>query len=319
MSLVVIGVLMLNSEKVGGESLLPGSVWTLLFYISVILIWNSTSHGGNRGFRNRFYRMRFAGIGVMIMLVLLFKRNDIHSFIEIRTEWWGILGLIGWAYLIACVFYIPLRKYKSAIAGVIGLLYGFYFASAAGLFQNLPVLSKYFNLGFTFGTHGAIVMSGVFLGMIIIEYDIKNKGVCIGWAFFYGIIFLLTGIFINSLSRLHEMFYLDKNLGTPAWGLISSALTVGLWILIYWINDIRRIRQWSGMIRRVGKNPLFAYILAPALAALFQLFSEIMGIDNWYTGLGESFYIGLVRSFIFTVAVIWMTGFFMKRNVHLKL
>ena len=36
---------------------------------------------------------------------------------SINTQWYGILGLIGWAYLVACVVFLAFRNQRTAILG----------------------------------------------------------------------------------------------------------------------------------------------------------------------------------------------------------
>ena len=68
-----------------------------------------------------------------------------------------------------------------------------------------------------------------------------------------------------------------------------------------------------------GQNPLFAYVLAPLLYALFALSAMVLGRGNFYEALGGSFAIGFWRSIIFAFAVTWLAGGLRRAGVQLKL
>ena len=100
-SLLIIGVLMANSRNVNGEYTgLSKSLWSLIMYSGVFLIWNDYKVTD----KNRFLvtGLRIAGVAMIIPMVYIFRSGDleIHTF-SFRS--WGILGTIGWGYLIACI------------------------------------------------------------------------------------------------------------------------------------------------------------------------------------------------------------------------
>ena len=75
----------------------PIACWELAFYACVLLIWaNGPAGGGPRP------RPRLRAVGALGLLVLA---DAYHGGPDGRAwmthQWWGILGLIGWSYLIA--------------------------------------------------------------------------------------------------------------------------------------------------------------------------------------------------------------------------
>ena len=74
-------------------------MWLLLFYAAAFRTWNVYT------FKNKTwqYMFRFAGITGLIILAIIYRAGDGHE--QMRPHWWGIPGLIGRAYLFACIFY----------------------------------------------------------------------------------------------------------------------------------------------------------------------------------------------------------------------
>jgi len=56
---------------------------------------------------------------------------------SLRTEWWGILGLIGWAYLVGAVVYLIFRSQRTALLGCMVLLFCLFAADRKHVFDNL--------------------------------------------------------------------------------------------------------------------------------------------------------------------------------------
>ena len=91
-SLLVIGVFMVNSPASDGGWLDP-NIWWLLTYAGVILVWNDWG-----GASRLVWGLRVAGGVVLLVAAILFRGTGTEpGFIELTTQWWGILGLIGWA------------------------------------------------------------------------------------------------------------------------------------------------------------------------------------------------------------------------------
>jgi len=108
LSLLVIGILMVNSESGPSGKLMGWSrtAWTSLLYLAAILSFCSLRP------RVLAIVLRVIGWGTMIFLAFAYRGSkgeriiELHStwpIVSIRTEWYGILGLIGWAYLVACI------------------------------------------------------------------------------------------------------------------------------------------------------------------------------------------------------------------------
>ncbi len=170
------------------------------------------------------------------------------------------------------------------------------------------------------GSHSAIVVSGVILGIILIpNSSVTTHKARIRWALLYGVGLAAAGILLHSLHDVHKIFIIDKNLATPPWCLLSSAITVWMWVIVYWLIDVLKWKRWAIIVEPAGSNALFAYILAPIFYSVFELLILALGGFNFYSELGKSFIIGFWRSLVFAFAMTWFAGGLRREGVWLKL
>src|ERR1044071_1215571 len=121
LGLLVLGFFMVNAEGDYDEKAMGISInlWALFFFAAVILIW--------KVYRTPniivVYVLRTMGFIILIGLAVMYKgQNGEH----ITPRWWGILGLIGWAYLYSCIFYELLRGNKYLLTAMIAVCIAFY-------------------------------------------------------------------------------------------------------------------------------------------------------------------------------------------------
>ena len=115
------------------------------------------------------------------------------------------------------------------------------------------------------------------------------------------------------------MWIVNKNAATPPWCLYSSAITVWVWALTYWLMDVKGWKKWAVIFQPGGENPLFAYILQPMVGALFALSAIIPGGFNLHVFLGQSFAIGFWRSLGMAFLMTWLSGALKRVGVWLRL
>lgn len=307
-SLLLIGVFMVNTEDASDNGWLPLRVWVLLLYAGVCLVWMNLP-----GIR-RTLALRIAGLALLAGLAVTFRGSGQPGFIELRTSWWGILGLIGWAYLVTSAIYLVSRGNRLVLAGAIPLLYCLHLADQVGFFARLSFFDSRVDIGSMLGSQAAITTSGALLGMALLP-PARSHGSRLLSAILAGAAFGAAGLLLHSLHGLHPMFFYNKNAATPPWCLISSAWTAWVFAAVYWLVEMKGIRRGSGWLRSAGQNALFAFILGPIAYALLTL----PGIVAPFSWLGARFSTGLVRSIVFALAATWLTGLLQRRKLGLKL
>jgi Uncharacterized conserved protein len=319
LSLLIIGVFMVNEESISDQGVLRPALWSLLMYIGVILVWNVLPREPGRK-RTLMIGLRVAGVALLVTMALLYRGSGEPGLIEMRPQWWGILGLIGWAYLVACIVYTSFRTQMAGIIGMVAILYCVFIANAAGAFANLTWITRWVDIGSMLGSHAAITVSGVALGMMLTSSSpLKTHARRMQWALLYGVGLAAAGYLLHAAHDIHRMFIINKIFATPPWCLWCSAITVWFWVAIYWLMDVRGWQRWAVLLEPAGQNPLFAYVLAPVLYALFALAAMVLGRGNFYEAMGGSFATGFWRSIIFAFAVTWLAGGLRRAGVQLKL
>jgi predicted acyltransferase len=319
LALLLIGVFMVNGDGASASGLLSPAAWNVLMYVAVILAWNVVPREPGRK-RTLALGARAAGIALLVALAFVYRGQGEPRLVELETQWWGILGLIGWAYLVACLVYTILRKNVAGLIGAVALLYCVYVANAAGAFSALTWITSLVDIGSMWGSHAAITLSGVVLGTVLSQGSgVTEPARRIRWAVLFGLGLAAAAFLLHAANDVHPMFRYSKILATPPWCLMSSAITTLVWVAIYWLMDVRGWTRWAGVLESAGQNALFAYVLAPAIVFLLAVLANALATPNYYAELGGTFTAGLVRSAIFAVAVTWLAGRLARAGVQLRL
>ena len=286
-SLLLIGVLMVNESPDATQMGWSPALWTLLMYGSALLAFcdfvPSKSKRGNCVATSRVkWIQRFLQASAFLTLAVLawtFRASDGHRIIQldpfsIHTEWYGILGLIGWAYLVAAGVFLVFRHHRTALLGSIVLLFCLYPADRAGLFRNFW-LSHYVGIGETLGSQAAISVAGVLLASRIASGGSKNE------------LLRFTLLFIAACAAaallLHGLYGINKNSATPSWCLWACAITAAMWLTLHWTCDKETPDRISRSLVLAGGNVLLPYLLSEMLPSALDL----LGLSAGYGRIGE--------------------------------
>ena len=314
-SLLVIGFFMVNSESISSATAINTNLWVLLMYAAFILIWFSIPRSLQKRGKIVSLCKICLGLVILVALALLYRRGNMEGAWQMRPSWWGIIGLIGWAYFMATTLYLPCRNNLPALVGLMAILYCFYFADKAGLLSGFSALQVIIgDPGGTLGSHAAIVMSGIILGMMLTPDAKANTNPArIKWALVYAGLLALAAFLLHTLNDLHRMFIINKIAATPVWCLYCSAITIVIWAAIHLVTDVLKAKSWAVWLYLAGANALFAYLLQPIFLATLALCS--LGFyDKW----GGTFAVGFWRSVTFAVAMTLLTGLLKRIGYFLK-
>jgi len=307
LSLIVIGILMLNSGRVNPDLTgMSRNLWALLMYGSVFLIWNDYQQKDKTPFL--VMGLRLLGIGILIMLVLKFRSGQEENGGSLIAGWWGILGLIGWGYLIASLVYLFFRDsvIKTFVAILFFLMLNILWAS--NLLEFLNPVKPFLGILIQ-GNVPLIVMTGLLAGLVIKKDSGNGHRKIILTLAACGAISLLAGFI------LRNWFILSKIQATPSWGLVCSGISFFVFGLIYIITDVFGKISWAAFFRPAGENSLTTY-LAP----------DILYYLIWMTGVPVLIYkdsmnpwIVVGGSFVWAIAMVWLTALMKKIGISLKL
>jgi predicted acyltransferase len=286
-SLLWVGILMVNgtpdSEKMGWS----GALWSTLMYFSAILAFcvvtprpkAESPAARAKGSRILSGTLRLVGLASLVYLAFAYRGRDGHRIIQLlpfslHTEWYGILGLIGWAYLVGSMAFLAFRSNRTALLGCAVLLMCLYPADRAGAFDQFW-LAKYVGIGATLGSQGAITVAGLLLATILVTPDTGSQRPRTRF----------TLCFIAACSMgawlLHGLYGINKNSATPSWCLWACAITALLWLIFHRLIDGRSVGLTARPLVLAGQNVFLAYLLSDLLPSAIDL----LRLDDWYAGL----------------------------------
>jgi predicted acyltransferase len=291
--LLFMGVIELNAND---DRTLGRPLWGVLAFTALILAWWVVPAKRSR---KRTLVLIAKGVGALGLLVLLaiYRRDPgptdlplwghVENWVWLRTEWWGILGLIGWAYLTVGVLVLLLGWRREWLMGALALLtlvhlafnHGGLFsrldskpwlgaaaAPLAALARGIDWLGGYVGLGDATGSLAAITMAGCLLGTILRrDSDLTTHRARLRWACVFTAGLLLAGFITDTFEGI------NKIAATPTWCLWCAALACVAWILLYLLLDVGGWRAWSVPLRAAGANPLVAYFLHPIVEGAVSL------------------------------------------------
>jgi len=306
LTLLLIGVLMLNTGRVNEELTgISENLWALLMYISVFLIWIDYPANSNKYLSNG---LKIPGIATLIFLVIKFRSGQPENGGWLVTEWWGILGLIGWGYLVSAFAYVLLRDSIIKTAALVIFFLAVNMLSGWGLLGFLDPVSPVLGIIIE-GNVPLIVLTGLLAGIIIKKIPSTEFKKIILIFIGLGVFCLILGFF------LRNWFIISKIRATPSWGMICTGISFLVFILLYWIVDIRKKSGWAAIVNPAGKYSLTTY-LAPDI--LYHLI--------WMSGFPVLIYkqsaeplIVVAGSILWALLMVGLTALLARLKITLKI
>lgn len=299
--LLLLGLLMVNGEQGPAIPGWPDNLWQFLVYaFGIVAFLAPPPARKSRNARIVNIVLRAIGLIGLFGLALVFRDDKGHG---LRPHWWGILGLIGWAYLVASILYLLLRNHRDWMIAFVAILTAMFIADRNGLFEHVW-LNKYVSFGDTLGSQAGLTLAGVVIGSVLVTRDQHP----IRYALGFGSILWIAALL------MHPVYGINKNNATPSWCLICAAVTCWMWaILAVFIDRLRIVRPFSFFMRG-GQNVLLAYMLAP----LMLHFIWMVHLD-FYGKLGATPAMGIIRALLHAALILWLAGFLKDRGMRLRL
>jgi predicted acyltransferase len=305
-SLLVIGVLMLNTGRVNPQATGIGKdLWALMMYVSVFLVWNDYPKG-SRGWL--FSLLKTAGIAALIFLVVIFRSGPDDEPGWMITGWWGILGLIGWGYLVASLIYLALRDSITGIAGAVLFFLVLNMLDLKGLLAFLDPIRPALGIIIQ-GNVPLIVLTGMLAGVLLRKMKTSGHQRIISVFIVLGVVSLAFGFI------LRNWFIISKIQATPSWGMICSGISFLVFIMIYWLADVKGAKKWAAFVKPAGQYSLTTY-LAP----------DILYHAIWMSAVPVLIYkqsseplVVVIGSVVWALLMAGLTALLAKLNIRLKL
>jgi heparan-alpha-glucosaminide N-acetyltransferase len=306
-ALLVMGIYAVNYEEyTTGPAVLGQYEWLLIATIGFFLIWLDYPAGWPRG---RAWLLRGTGIVVLVILAILYKGGTPQHPSWMKAHWYGILGLIGWAYLCCALIYFIIRD------RLVGLGVAFLFFLGLSIAANAGWLAKVIadHEGFWFEDSGglpAFTMAGVMTAVFYRRWtDDERASQSLVW------LVLMTPILLGAGFVLRPLGGIAKLGDTPSWILICTAISIAAFALLAYVVDLKGRKQWYSLIKPAGSSTLTCYLLTYIHYCIIKMLPP-GGRLPLVLRSGD---IGLLKSFLFSLLIVMVTGWLEKRKVRLSI
>ncbi len=300
LTLLIMGVFMVNLENItAGNLLFSKYIWQILMTLAFFLIWNN--------YREKVFGLlsplvlKLAGWSILIFLAVIYTGPEESGYNWMRFHWWGILGLIGWGYMLCALVYLGIGNRPGWIAVLLIVL----------LLLNINEFTSPFSFSIKLvvsASNYASVLSGVLATSIMIRLKEKDQFDYMV-PLFVGIALVLLGF--GFLSR--PVWGISKILATPSWTAICAAITLLVFIILYLTADKLGFWRWANVVAPAGYSTLTCYLVPYYVYAIVAL-AKFSLPDILTTG-----WIGIIKSVVFAILIIQLTGLLGKINIRLKI
>ncbi len=305
LALLTMGVFHVNLENYNkSDSFVSKPVWQILMTIAFFLIWLDYSSYLNKK-RNNL--LQISGILLLAVLAYLYVGGTSEDPTWMKFHWWGILGLIGWAYLIASLVYLFFRERMAVYIFFFIFFLLFNSAEKLGWLDFLNPIKPYFWISGN-GSNPAFSMAGVIIGVYYKNYlsngKYKNYGLVLGS-------FAMILVFFGYLTR--PLWGIHKIGASPSWVAICTGLSFLVLAALIWLVDKKGKAHWFNIIKPAGTSTLTCYLLPYIHYALFSLVGIVLPL---FLRTG---YIGILKSLLYALIIILITGLLEKNKIRLKI
>ena len=283
-ALVTMGLFTLNGDEGAGN--IPHIWFSLLMVLGFFLVWTDYKglHLQLPGWA--VTSLRTAG-GLLLAAIVVYCDVAGKPF---HTGWWGILGLIGWSYMVCALTWLVCRGRLGAVLLAWGVSVAFCVLSQSSLLPHSWFLRNILLPWLPGGWTGhALCISGMAASMLMTHFVQRGQALRLTGLFVaIGLLMLLLGLWA------HHYWIISKIQATPTWLFFCLAIYFPLLVLIHWLVGQRRL--W--LIAPAGTATLTCYLLPYIWYPLrWQVDWHLPW--SWYNGLS-----GLLLSLFFALMVI---------------
>ena len=345
-ALIVMGLVEVNRAA---DKSLGADLWGLLAFTFILFAWCTVPKVKNLESQTRdtkrsiFIAIRAIGVIGLIAVLVLFRSEpvatkvlfmgDVEGWSWLRTQWWGILGLIGWSYLACALIFLVVGPRREWLVGAACLLMlNFIVAQHGGFFSHIetkqwvgpiePLISgiksviefvnRYVSLQSQLGSLPATMMCGCVLGTVLSkDSEIQSAKERVQWAMMFAAGLFVAGLMTDTFAGINKIS------ATPTWCLWSAAIATVIWVGLFLVVDVRQWQAWSVPFRWAGQSPLVAYLLHPILIFILTL-TGMGGTVRSYWG-SENWLIVVAGSLAMAVVVCLLTGLLSKIGLRVRL
>ena len=304
LALLVMGVFFANTEVEMSQDMIMGkSLFRVMMIAGFFLIWNTYPANAGNGRKLLFRIFRIIGVFVLAFLMIIYRDSDGGVF---SVRGWGILGQIGWIYLLCSFLYLAFRASirKFTIAWL--LCFILCVICACRLLPGDSFLYSFLKiLNIPPGAKPGYCIGGIITTLAALELSGRKTGYKITLAASVAAILMLAGF------ACHHFWIFSKNMQTPPTMLVCTAAA----ILLYCLIAIPVSYGWTGTfkpLKSAGTATLTCYTMPILIYSVLRL----AGLEP-ETGLyGLA---GVVKCILFSSACVFLTFILEKAGIKLKI
>lgn len=311
LALIVMGAFICNYEygidpAVGYDR----NVYSMLMTLAFFLVF---CHYRKNGWLARV--LKLAGWVILLGLLITSRSPEGRTF---YPYWWGILGLIGWAYLLCALVYALARKGTLVVVWLLLLSVCLCCSETASYspMQGKAILAMdepnivqlvLGTLHVDNASSHLLVMSGVlFSAFGLCKANTMTQARRTVSLLVLSAVCLLAGVVS------HQLFITSKLIGTLPWIFYTLAIDLVLYLLLDALVTAGR-DKWLTWLKPAGTATLTCYMLP---YVLYPIITMSIGWD-WSYAVPEP--LGIVKCLAFSLICIALTWVLCKWNVKLKI
>ena len=302
-TLILLGAYTVNTEGDFCTTVGMGeNMYQIIMVVAFFLVWNTYRDG-----MKAKPWLQAIGIVILVFLALVYRTPSGGFF---AARWWGILGLIGWAYCFCAVTYLLARNKpcRFFVVWLVLCVVNMLMVRTRGGVQLMPAQSFFsdFAKALQIGNASFTLMAAGGMAFSVAESRFSSlKG-----SFRAGYGFALAAVLALAAAIAHHWWTISKLIGTLPWCLYVSAISVALYTVLR-ILEAHGKTAWFNPFKASGTATLSVYMMP------YVLYS-ILGLFDIYT-FNISGVLGLMKCVVFSFLCVGVTSLLVKFGVKLKI
>lgn len=303
LALIIMGLFMVNFESINAELLsINKYIWEIIMTLAIFLVWLYY-----KPFEQHHKKitivLQFIGIGLFIYLAVIYKGGTSENIEWMKPHWWGILGLIGWAYFLNSTFYL-FFGHRLIFLFIVFIALQLLNVQEFTNFTELPTIKIVIS-----ASNHVSVTAGMIAGSLLLHYKKLEKENS----------FLLAILILGGLSLIYGFILrpywggFSKIRATPSWTSVCIGISYLSFLGLYIISDKLKFIWWAIPIKTAGTNTLTCYVTPYFIYPLMVL------IGFAFPKIISDGYIGLIKSLLFSLGIIGIATLLNRINIKLKI
>jgi predicted acyltransferase len=192
--------------------------------------------------------------------------------------------------------------------GCLALLIAFYLGIRSGDLR-LPSFLSFLHGQAGNASHSAIVVAGIIVSLLFFE-DSPTRSVRqrAEWLVVFAMLLFVVGFLLRPLHGISKVH------ATPTWSLYCAGIGILVYVLLYWIVDVKHVARWTVLLKPAGSNPLLTYILPSIVYYALAWLNITILPDTWGRSVP-----GIIRSGVFTVLILALASLLTRCRIRLRL